>query len=105
MPEETFDKPWKIALEHFFPEFMHFFFPDAARQIDWDRGHEFLDTQLEKVAGDSESSDACVDKLVKVFRQDGEETWVCVHIEVQSQRQSREKFATIPRHRLATAIT
>ena len=84
-PPEDFDKPWKIALENFFPEFMHFFFPDAARQIDWDRGHEFLDKELQKVVREAESGGAHVDKLVKVVLNSGEEEWVCIHVEVQAQ--------------------
>jgi hypothetical protein len=34
------DSPWKDVLEHAFPEFMAFYFPDAPRQIDWTRGHQ-----------------------------------------------------------------
>jgi hypothetical protein len=38
-----FDSPWKDVLNRYFPQFMEFFFPEAYRDIDWDKGHEFLD--------------------------------------------------------------
>ena len=82
---EDFDKPWKIALENFFPEFMEFYFPDAAAQIDWGQGHHFLDKELQKVVPEAESAGAHVDKLVKVVLDSGQEKWVCVHVEVQAQ--------------------
>lgn len=50
MPPHTlgddYDNPWKSALEHAFPEFMVFYFPDASHQIDWGRGHTFLNKEL-----------------------------------------------------------
>ena len=37
--QDDYDSPWKEAVEHAFPEFIDFCFPDAGRQIDWARGH------------------------------------------------------------------
>jgi len=28
-PTDHYDSPWKEAIEHYFPEFMMFYFPDA----------------------------------------------------------------------------
>jgi hypothetical protein len=83
MPD--YDSPWKEALEHYFPEFMALFFPQAYGDIAWDRGHEFLDKELEKVVRDAELGTRLVDKLVKVQRRQGGEGLVLVHIEVQGQ--------------------
>jgi len=83
--QADFDSPWKEALEQYFDAFMAFFFPDAHRGIDWGRGHEFLDKELQQVMPDAEIGTRLVDKLVKVWRTDGEETWVLVHVEVQGQ--------------------
>jgi len=43
---DDYDSPWKEILEWYFPDFMAFFFPHAAAQIDWSRGYETLDKEL-----------------------------------------------------------
>jgi hypothetical protein len=87
-PATDLDSPWKEILEGYFQEFMAFFFPEAHSDIDWTRGYEFLDKELQQVVRDAELGRRLVDKLVKVWRQDGEETWVLVHIEVQGQEEA-----------------
>lgn len=80
-----FDSPWKEALVRYFPAFLQFFFPEAHRDIRWERGYEFLDKELQRVVRDAELGKRLADKLVKVWRRDGEEVWVLIHIEVQGQ--------------------
>ena len=46
---DDFDSPWKDILEGYFPDFMAFFFPAAAAEIDWSRGFEPLDKELAQV--------------------------------------------------------
>jgi hypothetical protein len=53
--------------------------------VDWSQGYEFLDTELQQVARDAEFGRRYADKLVKVWRKAGDEQWVLVHIEIQSQ--------------------
>ncbi|MBD1893486.1 transposase [Coleofasciculus sp. FACHB-129] len=84
-PQADYDSPWKEALEIYFTDFMAFFFPQAYADINWSQGYEFLDTELQQVVRDAELGRRRVDKLVKVWRQNGEETWVLIHIEVQSK--------------------
>ncbi|MBI2942532.1 MAG: cytosolic protein, partial [Chloroflexi bacterium] len=86
--QSDFDSPWKEALERYFPPFLEFFFPTAHAGIDWQRGHEFLDTELQQVARNAELGRRLVDKLAKVWRRDGQETWVLVHVEVQGQEEA-----------------
>jgi hypothetical protein len=83
-----YDNPWKDALSIYFPAFVELFFPEIDTNIDWNRGYEFLDKELQQIAPDAEIGLREADKLVKVWRLDGEETWVLIHIEVQSQVQS-----------------
>jgi hypothetical protein len=80
-----FDSPWKEALDSYFPAFLKFFFSAIHDAIDWSRGHEMLDKELQQVVPAAEQGRRHVDKLVKVWRRDGEEAWVLIHIEVQSQ--------------------
>ncbi len=82
---DTYDSPWKEILEHYFPEFMAFFFPAAYREIDWSRGYESLDQELLQVVREAESGKRLADKLMKVWRLDGEELYVVIHIEIQGQ--------------------
>lgn len=80
-----FDSPWKEALDSFFEVFLEFFFPAIYAEIDWSRGHEMLDQELQQVVREAKLGRRHVDKLVKVWRTDGAETWVLIHVEVQSQ--------------------
>ena len=59
----------------------------AAADIDWSRGYEFLDKELQKVARRAVVGRRHVDKLIKVWRRSGEETWVLIHTEVQGKRE------------------
>jgi hypothetical protein len=86
---DEFDSPWKDIVETYFQDFMQFFFPQIHTDIDWSRGYDFLDQELRQVVRDAELGKRLVDKLVKVWKLSGEETWVLVHIEIQSQEESQ----------------
>lgn len=83
--QDSYDSPWKDVLENYTQEFTAFFFPDAHDDIDWGRGYEFLDKELQQVARDAALGQRQADKLVKVWRHGGDEAWVLMHIEIQSQ--------------------
>ena len=85
---DDYDSPWKEAVERYFPEFMAFYFPAAHAQIDWAQGHAFLDLELRAVVKDAELGKRFVDKLVRVTRQNGQEDWIYIHIEVQGSAQA-----------------
>lgn len=82
-----YDSPWKDVLDEFFEQCMAFFFPQAHAQIDWARGYEFLDKELQKITGDAAIGRRVVDKLVKVWLKSGVECWLLVHLEVQGERE------------------
>jgi hypothetical protein len=82
---DDFDSPWKEALERFFAEFIDLFFPHAHREIDWSRGYDFLDQELQAVVRDAELGRRWADRLVRVWRKDGDEEWVLIHLEIQGQ--------------------
>ncbi len=83
---DDYDNPWKEMLEHAFPEFMAFYFPDAAAQIDWAQEHEFKNIELRQVVRDAELGKRFADALVQVRLTDGEARWIYIHLEVQGQR-------------------
>jgi Domain of unknown function (DUF4351) len=81
------DTPWKQILEGYFPQFMAFFFPEAYRAIDWHKGFDFLDSELQQVTLEAETGKRIVDKLVKVYLHNGKEKWLLLHIEIQNQKE------------------
>lgn len=80
-----YDSPWKEALEVYFPAFLSFFFPPVFALIDWRYGFESLDKELQQVVREAEVGPRYADKLFKVWLQDGQEAWILIHVEVQSQ--------------------
>jgi hypothetical protein len=80
-----FDTPWKSALERYFALFLAFFFPSLHAEIDWRRGHEFQDAELQQISRDAATGRRYADKLVKVWLRDGTDLWLLVHIEIQGQ--------------------
>lgn len=82
-----FDSPWKDALETYLEDFFALFFPEIHAAIDWARRPIFLDKELQQVVRDAEVGRRLADKLVQVWRRDGRNEWVLVHVEVQSQEE------------------
>ena len=85
---DDYDSPWKEAVEHYFSEFMAFYFPEAFVEIDWSKEHVFLDQELRAVVQDAELGKRFVDKLVRVTLLTGDEKWIYIHIEVQGTKQA-----------------
>lgn len=78
------DTLWKGILENICDDFLRFFFKDAEKLFDLERGFQFLDKELEQLFPTEEiEAPKFVDKLVKVYTKTGEEDWILVHIEVQ----------------------
>lgn len=82
------DSPWKEALESRFPEFMALLFPHIHPEIDWPRGHQFLDKELQQITPDANNTRRYADKLARVYTLEGGETWVLIHVEVQGEPES-----------------
>ncbi|MCE9662550.1 DUF4351 domain-containing protein [Halomonas sp. M5N1S17] len=85
LPRQDHDSPWKEALEWRFPEFMALLFPGIYPEIDWSKGHSFLDKELQQITADADNGRRYADKLAKVYTYDGLETWVLIHVEVQGE--------------------
>ena len=83
-----YDSAWKEALTVYFEPFMAFCFPDTHRDINWERGYETLDTELQEIIRDAETGRRLADKLVKVWLHSGEDALVLIHVEIQGQEQS-----------------
>ncbi len=77
------DALWKGIIESLIDDFLAYFFPDLVKVVDFDRGIEFLDTELQKLIPDSPGHRRHADKLIKVYLKDGKEVWFLIHVEVQ----------------------
>ena len=84
---DDLDSPWKEALEHFLESFLALCFPHVHAAIDWARGYQSLDKELQQIARDAAVRKRLADKLFKVWRKDGKKAWLLIHVEVQGQRE------------------
>lgn len=82
------DSPWKEALERYFEAFLALLFPAIHAEIDWSRGHRFLDKEFQQIVRDAKIGRRYADKLVSVCRHDGQPAWVLVHVEVQGEAEA-----------------
>jgi len=84
---------WKGLLEWVFDDLLRFIFPNADDVFDMNKGFSFLDKELAEMypEPEKESDVRVVDKLVKVFRKDGVEEWVLVHLEVQAKTDAKDR--------------
>ena len=81
MPE--LDSTWKEALERYLQPFLALFFPKIHDDINWTRGHEWLNQELHKLTRKDAVGGRIVDVLVKVYRKNGKERLLYIHIEIQ----------------------
>jgi hypothetical protein len=81
----NYDEPWKEALTEYFEAFLHFFFPEVHQLIDWTKIPESLEKELKRITASAKTKKRFADKLYKVWLLRGEEVWILIHIEIQSQ--------------------
>jgi len=62
-PAADFDTGWKVALERFFAQGIQLFFPDIDEELDWSRGFEFLDKELQQARPQGKMGRRTVDKV------------------------------------------
>jgi hypothetical protein len=82
------DSPWKEILRAYFPQAIAFFFPQTDALIDWSKPYEFLDKEFQAVSQDAQLGRRYADQLVKVWLKGGEQIWLLLHLEVQSQSET-----------------
>ncbi|NJK63932.1 MAG: hypothetical protein HC921_15720 [Synechococcaceae cyanobacterium SM2_3_1] len=87
-PPSDLDAAWKETLDLYFEPFLAFLFPEAHAAINWDRSLEFLDKEFQDLIPEAEVGRRYADKLVKAWLSNGEEAFILIHVEVQSQEDS-----------------
>lgn len=83
-----YDSPWKEILDVYFPMFLALLFRKVYDEIDWNRGYDMLDKELQQIIPKSAAGRLYVDKLVRVWLKDGTEEWILIHVEVQTARET-----------------
>jgi hypothetical protein len=78
-----YDKNWKEVVKHMVQPFVGFFLPDWYKDVDWSVEPQFLEQELHS-ALNIKKGKRVTDKLVKVRLLNGEERWIFIHIEFQS---------------------
>jgi hypothetical protein len=81
---------WKGIIEEVFDDLLRFVFPDADELFDLQRKVEFLDKELAELYPEPGRASATreADELVKVYRRDGREEWILIHLEVQNRNEA-----------------
>src|SRR5437899_1136668 len=87
LPAE-FDGPWKEALDQELNRFLAFFFSAAHAHVDWQRDHESLDAELQKLRPEAERGLRRADRLVKLWLKGNGGEFAVLHAEVQCQHEA-----------------
>ncbi|MCK4760805.1 MAG: transposase [Candidatus Aminicenantes bacterium] len=84
-----YDSAWKDVIEGLFEPFLEFFFPRIHRDIDFNKGCEFLSKELRDIFPDGKTGKRYADELVKVHLKDGSIKCIAIfiHIEVQGKKE------------------
>ena len=81
----NYDQSWKEALSEYFEPFLSFFFPQVHQLIDWTQVPQSLDKELQQITTSAETKKRFADKLYQVWLLNGQQVWILIHIEIQSQ--------------------
>lgn len=82
------DSAWKDILDCYFREFVEYCLPQLSKLVDWNKSWVSLDKEFQALTKEAETGKRLLDKLFKVYLQNGQEQWVLVHIEVQGQKEN-----------------
>lgn len=77
------DEKWKSLISKYLKDFLSFFMLDLYKEVDFEKGYEFLDGELNKIKIDSKSKNRRSDRLLKLYLKNGSEQYLLVHIEIQ----------------------
>lgn len=85
------DGSWKHALDIMLFEFLQLFLPKIYNQIDVSVQPESKDTELRELLLNIRPQKRIVDKLVKAKLKNGKDTYLMIHIEVQSKARTHKQ--------------
>jgi len=97
---QDYDSPWKDILETYFRQFLAFFFPLIEKDLNWEKGYEFLDKEFQSIVKEAEIGRRYLDKLIRVWRKNDLETWLLIDF---SERMYVYNYRTYDRYRRPVA--
>ncbi|MEK4425565.1 hypothetical protein [Solibacillus sp. FSL K6-1523] len=78
------DDLWKKVIADLFEDFLLFFLPEFHAEVDFSKPIDFLQQELFKEIIEERKGRKMADQIAKVILKNGEEQWVLVHTEVQT---------------------
>ncbi|MEG0386563.1 MAG: hypothetical protein RR642_17650 [Solibacillus sp.] len=78
------DDLWKKVIADLFEDFLLFFLPEFHAEVDFLKPIDFLQQELFKEIIEERKGRKMADQIAKVQLKNGEEQWVLVHTEVQT---------------------
>ncbi|MEG0470966.1 MAG: hypothetical protein RR588_01395 [Solibacillus sp.] len=78
------DDLWKKVIADLFEDFLLFFLPEFHAEVDFSKPIDFLQQELFKEIIEERKGRKMADQIAKVQLKNGEEQWVLVHTEVQT---------------------
>lgn len=93
IPRKKNDSLLKAAFEDCFVHLLRFFFKEADELFDINRGIDFIDKELLEITPDRlrHGGTRTTDLLARVYLLDGQEQWILLHLEIQTE--SNEWFS------------
>lgn len=77
------DALWKKVISELFEDFMLFFIPTLAEEIDFSMEPDFLQQELFREIVDEKKGTNYADQIIKVQLKNGEEQWILLHVEIE----------------------
>src|ERR1700742_2676055 len=84
---------WKGVLQWVLDDLLRFVFPNADEVFDLKKEFVHLDKELAGLdPGPGKKADVrSVDNLIKIFKKDGGEEWILIHVEVQDATKAKDR--------------
>jgi hypothetical protein len=90
--DSDYDGAWKEFGRKHFRAIVEVYFPSVAASIDWRYPPQWMDRELSRILPRRRRRPKSVDLLAKVRLLSGEEQWILLHLEVQSDREANFEF-------------
>lgn len=87
-----YDGAWKEFGSKHFRAIIAVYFPSISASIDWEYPPQWMDRELSRILPRRRQRPRSVDLLAKVRLLSGEEQWILLHLEVQSEREADFEF-------------
>jgi hypothetical protein len=71
---------WQTILDHLFQSCIAFCYPEIDKKIDWSKGYELLDHELQSITFDGITEKGIASKLIKITWRDGQTGIILLYV-------------------------